>query len=317
MVKSAGPAIECLAVTRRYGNRVALHELTFAIEKGEIFGLLGPNGSGKTTALRMLATLLPPHAGTIRLLSWDVITDAMQVRRHIGVMPERPSLYERQTVDANIRFWAEVHQLPDPDAAVANALHFADLGDRRNHLVGTLSKGLKQRVALARAIVHRPSVLLLDEPSSGLDPSAAAAMETLIRDLAYKGTTVLLNTHRLAEAERLCDRVAILREGRLLRLGTPRQVRASLLGNIVEVELASIVDTPVRRAIESFPAVRETWWANAAVRCRLVDADRDTPELVARLVAAGARILAVRPAGDLERAYLELMSQPLPGSRAA
>lgn len=317
MVKCAGPAIECLAVTRRYGDRVALHELTLTIDHGEIFGLLGPNGSGKTTALRMLATLLPPHAGTIRLLSYDVVTEAMQVRRHIGVMPERPSLYERQTVDANIRFWAEVHQLPDPDAAVANALHFTALEDRRNDLVGSLSKGLKQRVALARAIVHRPSVLLLDEPSSGLDPSAAAAMETLIRDLAHQGTTVLLNTHRLAEAERLCDRVAILREGRLLRLGTPRQVRASLLGNIVEVELASIVDTPVRRAIESYPAVRETWWANAAVRCRLVDAERDTPELVARLVAAGARIVAVRPAGDLERAYLELMSQPLPGSLAA
>ncbi|WP_322817914.1 ABC transporter ATP-binding protein [Tepidiforma sp.] len=304
-------------MTRRYGDRVALHELTLAIDHGEIFGLLGPNGSGKTTALRMLATLLPPHAGTVRLLSYDVVTDAMQVRRHIGVMPERPSLYERQTVDANIRFWAEVHQLPDPDAAVANALHFVALEDRRNDLVGSLSKGLKQRVALARAIVHRPSVLLLDEPSSGLDPSAAASMETLIRDLAHEGTTVLLNTHRLAEAERLCDRVAILREGRLLRLGTPRQVRASLLGNIVEVELAGIVDTPVRRAIESFPAVRETWWANAAVRCRLVDAERDTPELVARLVAAGARIVAVQPAGDLERAYLELMSQPLPGSLAA
>jgi ABC-2 type transport system ATP-binding protein len=317
VVKCAGPAIECLAVTRRYGERVALRDLTIVIEPGEIVGLLGPNGSGKTTTLRMLATLLRPDAGTLRVLSWDVVADAMEVRRRIGVMPERPSLYERQTVDANVRFWAEVHRLPSPSQAVARALDFVGLADRRNDLVGSLSKGLKQRVALARAIVHRPPVLLLDEPSSGLDPSAAASMEALIRDLAREGATVLLNTHRLAEAERLCDRVAILREGHLVRLGTPRQVRAALLGNIVEVELAGIVDLPIRRAVESYPAVRETWWANAAVRCRLDDAERDTPELVARLVSAGARIVAVRPAGDLERAYLELMSQPLPGSLAA
>jgi ABC-2 type transport system ATP-binding protein len=316
-VKGAGPAIECEAVSRRFGERLALDRLTLSVERGEVLGLLGPNGSGKTTTLRILATLLHPHAGTARILSWDVARQPMEVRRSIGVMPERPSLYDRQTVEANVRFWAEAHQLPDPGTAVARALAFAGVADRREDLVGSLSKGLKQRVALARAIVHRPPVLLLDEPSSGLDPSAAAAMEGLIHDLAREGTAVLLNTHRLAEAERLCDRVAILREGRLLQLGTPLQVRAALLGHIVEVELAGVVDAPVRRAVESFPAVREVWWGASALRCRLRNAERDTPDLVARLVSAGARIVAVRPAGDLERAYLELMNQPLPGSLAA
>ena len=316
-MKGAGPAIECEAVSRRFGERLALDRLTLSVERGEVLGLLGPNGSGKTTTLRILATLLQPHAGTARILSWDVARQPMEVRRNIGVMPERPSLYDRQTVEANVRFWAEAHQLPDAAIAVARALAFAGVADRREDLVGSLSKGLKQRVALARAIVHRPPVLLLDEPSSGLDPSAAAAMEGLIRDLAREGTAVLLNTHRLAEAERLCDRVAILREGRLLQLGTPLQVRAALLGHIVEVELAGVVDAPVRRAVESFPAVREVWWGASALRCRLLNAERDTPDLVARLVSAGARIVAVRPAGDLERAYLELMSQPLPGSLAA
>ncbi len=316
-MKGASPAIECLALTRAFDARIALHELTLAVEQGEILGLLGPNGSGKTTTLRILATLLRPTSGVARVLGWDVVTDAMAIRRVIGVMPERPSLYERQTVDANLRFWAEAHELPDPDAAIASALAFVGLSDRRREAVGTLSKGLKQRVALARAIVHRPRVLLLDEPSSGLDPAAAAAMEGLIRHLAREGTTVLMNTHRLAEAERLCDRVAILREGHLLQVGTPGQVRAALLGHIVEVELAGIVEPPVRRAVESFPAVQEAWWGPRALRCRLDDADRDTPELVARLVRAGARIIAVRPAGDLERAYLELMTQPAPGSLAA
>lgn len=316
-MRGAEPAIVCDAVSRCFGERLVLSSLTLAVERGEILGLLGPNGSGKTTTLRILATLLQPHGGSARVLSYDVASETMEVRRRIGVMPERPSLYERQTVEANLRLWADFHGLADPGEAVGRALQFVGLEDRRREPVGSLSKGLKQRVALARAIVHRPPVLLLDEPSSGLDPLAAAAMENLIRGLAGEGTAVLLNTHRLAEAERLCDRVAILREGRLLHLGTPRQVRAALLGHIVEVELAGVVDLPVRRAIESFPAVRETCWAPSAIRVRLTDSERDTPELVARLVSAGARIIAVRPAGDLERAYLELMSQPLPGSLAA
>ncbi|WP_322795636.1 heme ABC exporter ATP-binding protein CcmA [Tepidiforma sp.] len=316
-MKAAGPAIECRELSRSFGQRRALASLTLDVEPGEIVGLLGPNGSGKTTTLRILATLLRPTAGTARVLGFDVAEQPMEIRRRIGVVPERPGLYERQTVDANLRFWAEAHALPDPDAAIAAALDYVGLADRRGELAGALSKGLKQRVALARAIIHRPPVLLLDEPSSGLDPSAAAAMEGLIRGLAAEGAAVLMNTHRLAEAERLCDRVAILRDGVLLQHGTPRQVRAALLGNLVEVELSTVVDVPVRRAVESFPAVLESWWAPLAIRCRLIDAERDTPELVARLVRAGARIVAVRPAGDLERAYLELMSQPLPGSLAA
>lgn len=316
-MKAAGPAIECRELSRSFGPRRALDSLSLSVERGEIVGLLGPNGSGKTTTLRILATLLRPTSGTARVLGFDAAEQPMEIRRRIGVVPERPGLYERQTVDANLRFWAEAYALPDPDAAIAAALDYVGLADRRGDPAGALSKGLKQRVALARAIIHRPPVLLLDEPSSGLDPSAAAAIEALIRGLAADGAAVLMNTHRLAEAERLCDRVAILRDGVLLQLGTPRQVRAALLGNIVEIELAGVVDVPVRRAVESFPVVLESWWGASAIRCRLVDADRDTPELVARLVRAGARIVAVRPAGDLERAYLELMSQPTPGSLAA
>lgn len=288
---------------------MALEPLDLSIERGEVFGLLGPNGSGKTTTLRVLATLIRPSRGTAAVLSWDVVDDATQVRRSIGVMPEKPSLYERLSIDDNLRFWAEAHELPDVDRAVASALEFVGLGDRRRERVGQLSKGLKQRVALARAIVHRPPVLLLDEPSSGLDPSAAVAMEGMIRDLVRDGATVLMNTHRLAEAERLCDRVAILREGELLELGTPRQLRSRLLGNVVEVEFNGTADLPVRRAVESVPGVGEVQWGRGGVSCRLTDADRDTPDLVARLVHAGAKVVSVRQAGDLERVYLELMAR--------
>ena len=288
---------------------MALQPLDLSIERGEVFGLLGPNGSGKTTTLRVLATLIRPSRGTAAVLSWDVVDNATQVRRSIGVMPEKPSLYERLSIDDNLRFWAEAHELPDVERAVASALEFVGLRDRRRERVGQLSKGLKQRVALARAIVHRPPVLLLDEPSSGLDPSAAVAMEGMIRDLVRDGATVLMNTHRLAEAERLCDRVAILREGELLELGTPRQLRSRLLGNVVEVEFNGTVDLPVRRAVESVPGGGEVQWGRGGVSCRLADADRDTPDLVARLVHAGAKVVSVRQAGDLERVYLELMAR--------
>ena len=290
---------------------MALQPLHLEIARGEVFGLLGPNGSGKTTTLRMLATLIHPTRGNAAVLSWDVVADAMQVRRSIGVMPEKPSLYERLTIEDNLRFWAEAHELAEPDTAIRAALEFVGLVERSRERVGQLSKGLKQRVALARAIVHRPPVLLLDEPSSGLDPSAAVAMEGMIRDLVRDGATVLMNTHRLAEAERLCDRVAILREGELLELGTPRQLRSRLLGNVVEVEFNGATDLPVQRAVESLPGVAEIKWSRGGLSCRLPDADRDTPDLVARLVHAGAKVVSVRQAGDLERVYLELMARSI------
>lgn len=308
-MKGAGPAIQLVAAGRSFGERVALRPLDLSVERGEVFGLLGPNGSGKTTTLRMLATLIRPSRGSVSVLSHDVVEDAMAVRRQIGVMPEKPSLYDRQSVDHNLRFYADAHQLADTEGAIGTALEFVEMSDRRHERVGQLSKGMRQRVALARAIIHRPPVLLLDEPSSGLDPSAAAAMERMIRELVRDGATVLMNTHRLAEAERLCDRVAILREGELLEMGTPRQIRARLLGNVVEVELAGIADLAVRRAVESLPGVSDVTWEHGGVSCRLDDADRDTPDLVARLVHANAKVHSVKQAGDLEKAYLELMSR--------
>lgn len=304
-----GPAIELDRAGRTFGDRVALQPLDLAIPPGEIFGLLGPNGSGKTTTLRILATLIRPTAGTARILGHDVGSAPMDVRRQVGVMPEKPSLYERLTVRENLVFWADAHGVRDPKSAIDQALEFVGLAGRAGDRVGQLSKGWRQRVALARAIVHRPNVLLLDEPSSGLDPSAAAAMERMIRALVADGATVLMNTHRLAEAERICDRVAILRHGELLELGTPRQLRARLLGNVVNVELASEATIPVRRAVEATPGIDDLRWLPGGFTGKLVDADADTPPLVARLVHAGANIVSVVQAGDLESAYLELMTR--------
>lgn len=311
-------AIELHGVSRLFGDRVALQPLDLRIEQGEVFGLLGPNGSGKTTTLRILATLIAPTSGAATVLGHDVVAEAMAVRRKLGVMPEKPSLYERLTIHDNLVFWADAHGLAEPGAAIGRALTFAGLGGREGERVGQLSKGWRQRVALARAIVHRPPVLLLDEPSSGLDPSAAAAMERMIRELVSEGATVLMNTHRLAEAGRLCDRVAILRHGALLELGTPGQIRARLLGNAVRVELAHPPSVEVRRATESLPGLRAVRWEPNGFEGRLTNATRDTPELVRRVVSAGGAIIAVTQEGDLEQAYLELMARTeAPLERAA
>lgn len=307
---TSAPAIELRAVGRTFADNVALWPLDLAIEPGEIFGLLGPNGSGKTTTLRILATLLRPTSGHASVLGHDVVDDAMAVRRNIGVMPEKPSLYERLTIRDNLVFWADAHAVPNVDSAIAKSLAFVGLAERSSERVGQLSKGWRQRVALARSIVHRPPILLLDEPSSGLDPSAATAMERMIRELVSGGATVLMNTHRLAEAERLCDRVAILREGRLLEVGTPRQLRNRLLGGVVRVELATPPDHGLRALIETMPGLSGVEWRGASFSGHLLEALAETPELIARLVNAEARILSVAQAGDLEEAYLELMSRP-------
>jgi ABC-2 type transport system ATP-binding protein len=308
-VSQLSPAIELRGASRRFGETVALQPIALQIEQGEVFGLLGPNGSGKTTTLRLLATLIAPSAGSARVLGHDVVVEAMAVRRLIGVMPEKPSLYERLTIGDNLAFWADAHGLERPAEAIDSALQFVGLGGRSGERAGQLSKGWKQRVALARAIVHRPPVLLLDEPSSGLDPSAAAAMEEMIRELVRGGATVLMNTHRLAEAERLCDRVAILRHGNLLELGTPRQLRDRLLGGVVRVELAAPPDPGLRFTVETSPGLTNVEWRTLSFVARMADPARDTPRLVARLVQGGAQVLAVERAGDLEGAYLELMAR--------
>ncbi|MCC7366267.1 MAG: ABC transporter ATP-binding protein [Dehalococcoidia bacterium] len=307
----AVPVIELHGVSRSYGTHLALQPLDLAIEPGEVFGLLGPNGSGKTTTLRVLATLIRPTAGAAVVHGHDVVTAATEVRRLIGVMPEKPSLYERLSIRDNLLFWADAHGVPEPGTAIAAALEFVGLGGRERERVGELSKGWRQRVALARAIVHRPPVLLLDEPSSGLDPSAAVAMEAMVLELTAGGTTVLMNTHRLAEAARLCHRVAILRQGQLVGLGTPGEIQSRLLGHRLGVRLGEPADAALRAAIEGAPGVTGIRWEGSGFRCQLEDAGRDTPQLVGRLVGAGARVLAVVPEGDLEAAYLELMGAPV------
>jgi ABC-2 type transport system ATP-binding protein len=212
-------------LTRTFGDRVAVRDLSLSVPAGEIVALLGPNGAGKTTTMRMLAGLILPDAGSISIDRVPITREsANHARRSIGLLTETPGLWERLTVRANLLTYARLYGLPDPGAAVARVLEQVGLADRAGDLAGKLSKGLKQRAALARALIHRPAVVLLDEPTSGLDPASARQVRDLIADLRRDGRAVLVSTHNLGEAEELADRIAVIKT-QLLAFDSPAALR--------------------------------------------------------------------------------------------
>jgi ABC-2 type transport system ATP-binding protein len=217
--------IELDRLTKRYGPLTALDSLSLTIPPGETLGLLGPNGAGKTTTIRLLAGLAQPDGGTVRVGGLDPWTSPEAVRRQMGVLPDGAALYDRLTVIQNLRLFAGLYGVPG--ARVGEALTAMGIGDLGGRRVGALSKGQRQRVALARAMLHRPAVLVLDEPTAGLDPAATAAFHELIRSLKAQGVTIVLASHDKAEVDALCDRVAILDRGRLMACDVPARLKAA------------------------------------------------------------------------------------------
>jgi ABC-2 type transport system ATP-binding protein len=306
---AAGAAVAVEHLTKRFGDRVAVDDLSFEVAAGEVFGFLGPNGAGKTTTVRMLATLIAPTSGTARVAGIDLAAgDGLEIRKRIAVMTENPGLYLRLTVDENLEFFAGLHELRDPRQRVRDALAAVNLADRAGDLCGSLSKGLRQRVALARALLGEPTVLFLDEPTSGLDPLAARDVHELIDGLREHGVTVFLTTHRLDEAERLCDRVAILNT-RLQTIGRPDELRDRLFTKTLIVRTASPVSAP--GTVFDAPGV-ESWRADGTNRYVLAvsDARVAAPEVTRALVAAGADVLSLSEGRhSLEDVYVELIEQ--------
>ena len=223
-------ALSVRGLSKRFGDRVAFDDVSFDIGSGEVFGFLGPNGAGKTTTVRTLSTLIAPTSGSATVAGIPLTPEnGVEIRRRIAVMPESPGLYLRLSVAENLECFADLYEVPDPADRIDQALRAVNLTERAHDPCGTLSKGLRQRVALARALLSDPQVLFLDEPTSGLDPVAARDVHDLIAALGRGGTTIFLTTHRLEEAERLCDRVAILnttlRTDRPSRRTAPAPVR--------------------------------------------------------------------------------------------
>ena len=234
----APAAIVMSGVTRTFGGTVAVGELSLEVSSGEVFGLLGHNGAGKTTTIRLLTGLLLPNTGTITVFGRSPCTDGAAIRARSGVLSEVPGLDERLTAWENLAFFAELFSLPPRQipARVTFLLEQFGLSERAGERVARFSKGMKQRLALARCLLHDPDLLFLDEPTAGLDPVAAREVRELIRGLRGSGRTVFLCTHNLDEAQRLCDRVAVLRRGRLVALGTPVEL-ARQLGYCQRLEL--------------------------------------------------------------------------------
>ena len=231
--KDLPPAIQIKELTRRFADNVAVDRLTFDVYPGEVFGLLGHNGAGKTTTIRLLNGVLGASAGQAQVLGFDPVRQGAELRRRTGVLTENPSLDENLTARENLSIYADLYDVPAGDVArrVSALLERFELTDRADDKAGSYSKGMKQRLALARALLHRPDLLFLDEPTSGLDPVAALEVRELIVQLSRKeGRTVVLCTHNLVEAQRLCDRVIVLEHGKMLALGTPSELGAKLVG---------------------------------------------------------------------------------------
>lgn len=229
------PVVRTHALHKRFGDLVAVHALDLDIQRGEVFGLLGPNGSGKTTTIRMLCGLVLPSGGTAEVAGFDIATQSEQVRRRIGYMSQRYGLYDELTVAENLRFYASVYGLVGRarEARLADHIDLLGLGERLTQRAGTLSGGWKQRLALACATAHHPDLVFLDEPTAGVDPAARRTFWQTIYDLARAGTTVLVTTHYMDEAER-CQRLAFLSRGHLIGLGTPAEVTRQFGVNTVE-----------------------------------------------------------------------------------
>jgi ABC-2 type transport system ATP-binding protein len=304
------PALSVAHLSKRFGDRIAFDDVSFEVEHGEVFGFLGPNGAGKTTMVRTLGTLLAPSAGAASIGGLPLTPDnGVEIRRRIAIMPESPGLYLRLTVTENLECFADLYQVPDPAGRIGRALRAVDLGDRAHDACGALSKGLRQRVALARALLNDPEVLFLDEPTAGLDPVATRDVHQLIATLSRSGVTIFLTTHRLEEAERLCDRVAILNTT-LRAMGRPAQLREQLFAKTLTVLTLAPLPDP-GELFAGLPAV-DGWRQDGPATYVLTVSEPAVaaPAATRALVAAGAQVLSIGQAHhSLEDVYLQLVDQ--------
>ena len=301
-----GPAIDVRHLSRRFGGFVAVDDVSFDVHRGEIFGFLGSNGAGKSTTIRMLCGLLRPSSGTALIGGIDVTRDPEAVKRRIGYMSQRFSLYERLTVDQNIAFFGGIYGLSAERLAERRrfVLDMAGLRGREGMLTGSLSGGWRQRLALGCAILHEPPIVFLDEPTGGVDPLSRRQFWRLIDELARNGVAVLVTTHYLDEAEH-CHRIAIIQAGRLAALGTVGELKRMFEGRpIIEVRAPHPVET--MRALDAMPEVEKTSIFGTAVHAVLRSPDVDAPAIAARLDARGETVTVTRVEPSLEDVFLDV-----------
>lgn len=306
--------IEVHNLRKQFGETVAVENVSFSARSGEIFGLLGPNGAGKSTTISCLCGLLQPTSGQVRVLGLDVVEQPQQSRRSLGVVPQELALYEDLSARENLRYWGAAYGLRGARLAerVTQVLQIIGLEDRASEPVSQFSGGMKRRLNLGCAIVHEPQVLLLDEPTVGVDPQSRVRLLDLVRELVQQGTCVLYTTHYMEEAEALCDRLAVLDHGRILAEGTLEDLRARVGGRDLVRLTGSFAEAPVRKALGELEGAELLLVEDHLLQLRFDRAGSRLPQLFDVLAGAGSEVRETTVSQpSLESLFIELTGKDL------
>jgi len=298
-------------LTKKFGEITAVEGLTFQVEEGEVFGFLGPNGAGKTTTIRMLCCLISKSGGEATIGDYHIgkAGDSLQIRKMIGLVPDNVGLYEDLTAFENLDFYGKLYEVPEGRRRenIERFLKMLDLWDRKDARAGSFSKGMKQKLALARALVHEPKLLFMDEPTANLDPESAKTVRDFILEIKKQGRTIFLNTHNLDEAQRVCDRIGIIKT-KLLTIGTPEQLRESLSRPKTEIRLVqaseAIVDS-LRKLIRNKIEI-----SGNKLIIDVTDPDKENPSIIAAITSIGGQVREVTLlVPTLEDVYLQIVKE--------
>jgi ABC-2 type transport system ATP-binding protein len=298
-------------LTKKFGEFTAVEGLNFQVDEGEVFGFLGPNGAGKTTTIRMLCCLISKTSGEATIGDYHVgkAADSLEIRKMIGLVPDNVGLYDDLTALENLEFYGKLYEMNEKRRRenTERFLKMLDLWERKDARAGSFSKGMKQKLALARALVHEPKVLFLDEPTANLDPEAAKTVNDFIMEIKKQGRTIFLNTHNLDEAERICDRIGIIKT-KLLTIGTPEQLRKSLSRPQTEIRLAQVSEpflNELRKRISNTIEV-----SGDRLIIDVNDPDKENPIIIAAIGSIGGQIREVKQIiPTLEDVYLQSVKE--------
>jgi ABC-2 type transport system ATP-binding protein len=298
-------------LTKKFGEVTAVERLTFQVQEGEVFGFLGPNGAGKTTTVRMLCCLISKTGGEARIADHEIgkAADSLQIRKMIGLVPDNVGLYEDLSAFENLDFYGKLYECPEVRRRenIERFLKMLGLWERKDARAGSFSKGMKQKLALARALVHEPKILFMDEPTTNLDPESAKTVRDFILEIKKQGKTIFLNTHNLDEAQKVCDRIAILKT-KLLRIGSPEQLRESLTKPKIAIRLAQLNEALVSSSRKLIPNKIEV--SGNKLIIDVTDPDKENPTIVAAVTSAGGQIREVNQLmPTLEDVYLQIVKE--------
>jgi ABC-2 type transport system ATP-binding protein len=298
-------------LTKKFGEVTAVDGLTFSVDEGEVFGFLGPNGAGKTTTIRMLCCLISKTSGEARIADYQIgkATDSLQIRKMIGLVPDNVGLYDDLTAFENLDFYGKLYECPEERRKenIERFLKMLDLWERKDTRAGSFSKGMKQKLALARALVHEPKILFLDEPTANLDPESAKTVRDFILEIKKQGRTIFLNTHNLDEAQRICDRIGIIKT-KLLTVGTPEQLRGSLSKPKTEIRLAKVTEALVSALRKLIPNKMEVSGDKLIIDVN--NPDKENPSIISAITSTGGQVREVTQiVPSLEDVYLQIVKE--------